>query len=69
LAAKHQVRSIAFPAISCGIYGYPVADACQIAVGETMAYLDANDLPESVTFVCFGRQIYGAYRAALDVSP
>lgn len=68
LATKHQVRSIAFPAISCGIYGYPVRDACQIAVGETMAYLDANEWPESVTFVCFGREIYDAYRAALGAS-
>jgi O-acetyl-ADP-ribose deacetylase len=68
LATEHQVRSIAFPAISCGIYGYPIEDACQIAVGETMAYLDKNELPESVTFVCFGREIYNAYRAALDAS-
>ena len=68
LATQYQVRSIAFPAISCGIYGYPVQDACQIAVRETMAYLDANKLPESVTFVCFGHEIYDAYRAALSAS-
>jgi O-acetyl-ADP-ribose deacetylase len=66
LATKHQVRNIAFPAISCGIYGYPIQDACQIAVRETLAYLDTNELPESVSFVCFGRDIYDAYRAALD---
>jgi O-acetyl-ADP-ribose deacetylase len=69
LATKHQVRNIAFPAISCGIYGYPILDACQIALRETMAYLDMNKLPESVTFVCFGREIYDAYRAALNASP
>ena len=68
LATKHQVRNIAFPAISCGIYGYPIPDACQIALHETMAYLDKNDLPESVTFVCFGREIYDAYQAALNAS-
>jgi O-acetyl-ADP-ribose deacetylase (regulator of RNase III) len=68
LATRHQVRSIAFPAISCGIYGYPIPDACQIALRETMAYLDTNDLPESVTFVCFGREIYDAYHAALNAS-
>jgi O-acetyl-ADP-ribose deacetylase (regulator of RNase III) len=68
LATKHQVRNIAFPAISCGIYGYPIQDACQIAVRETLAYLDTNELPESVTFVCFGREIYDAYQAALDAS-
>jgi O-acetyl-ADP-ribose deacetylase len=68
LATKHQVRTIAFPAISCGIYGYPVQDACQIAVRETTAYLETNLLPESVIFVCFGREIYHAYQAALDAS-
>ena len=65
LATKHQVRTIAFPAISCGIYGYPIQDACQIAVGETTAYLKTNQLPESVIFVCFGREIYDAYREAM----
>ena len=65
LATKHQVRRIAFPAISCGIYGYPIPDACQIAVRETTAYLETNDLPESVIFVCFGREIYDAYRREL----
>jgi O-acetyl-ADP-ribose deacetylase len=65
LATKHQVRRIAFPAISCGIYGYPIPDACQIAVRETKAYLETNDLPESVIFVCFGREIYDAYRREL----
>jgi O-acetyl-ADP-ribose deacetylase len=69
LATKHQVRNIAFPAISCGIYGYPIPDACQIALRETMAYLDMNELPESVTFVCFGREIFDAYQAALNASP
>lgn len=65
LATKHQVRRIAFPAISCGIYGYPIQDACQIAVSETTAYLKTNELPESVIFVCFGPEIYDAYRKAL----
>jgi len=69
LATERQIRNIAFPAISCGIYGYPIQDACQIAVRETLAYLDTNEFPESVTFVCFGREIYDAYRAALSASP
>jgi O-acetyl-ADP-ribose deacetylase len=68
LATKHELRNIAFPAISCGIYGYPIEDACQIAVRETLAYLDRNQLPESVIFVCFGRDIYDAYKAALNAS-
>jgi O-acetyl-ADP-ribose deacetylase len=68
LATKHELRNIAFPAISCGIYGYPIEDACQIAVHETLAYLDKNQLPESVIFVCFGRDIYDAYQVALNAS-
>ena len=65
LATKHQARRIAFPAISWGIYGYPIRDACQIAVRETTAYLETNELPESVIFVCFGREIYDTYRREL----
>jgi O-acetyl-ADP-ribose deacetylase len=68
VATKHQVRTMAFPAISCGIYGYPIQDASQIAVRETAAYLKANLLPESVIFVCFGREIYDAYQTALNAS-
>lgn len=65
LATEHELRNIAFPAISCGIYGYPIEEACRIAVRETLAYLDRNQLPESVIFVCFGRDIYDAYQEAL----
>ena len=65
LATSHQIRKIAFPAISCGVYGYPVDEACTIAVRETQVYLDRNDLPESVIFVCFGREIFEAYERLL----
>jgi O-acetyl-ADP-ribose deacetylase len=65
LAREHTVRTIAFPAISCGVYGYPVDEAARIAVHETLAFLRQHDLPESVVFVCFGREIYDAYRRQL----
>ena len=65
LAASHQIRKIAFPAISCGVYGYPVDEACTIAVRETQVYLDRHDLPASVIFVCFGREIFDAYAKLL----
>jgi O-acetyl-ADP-ribose deacetylase (regulator of RNase III) len=68
LATEYQVRKIGFPAISCGVYGYPIQDACQIAVREATAHLETNELPESVIFVCFGREIYDAYQAALNAS-
>jgi O-acetyl-ADP-ribose deacetylase len=61
LATSRAIKTIAFPAISCGIYGYPINQAVQIAVRETRAYLEQNSLPEKVIFACFGRDIYEAY--------
>jgi O-acetyl-ADP-ribose deacetylase len=61
LATSHAIKTIAFPAISCGIYGYPIDQAVQIAVRETRAYLEQNSLPEKVIFACFSREIYDAY--------
>jgi len=66
LAARHGVASIAFPAISCGIYGYPIPAAARIAVHTTAAWLDAAPCIASVTFACFGAEVLAAYLAALD---
>jgi O-acetyl-ADP-ribose deacetylase (regulator of RNase III) len=63
LAREHACEDVAFPAISCGIYGYPVSEACAIAVRETAAFLDAHDLPARVTFVAFGEDVWEAFRA------
>ena len=65
LAAQHGVRSIAFPAISCGVYGYPPEQAARIAVRETAAFLARSPLPERVIFTAFGAPIHAAYEAAL----
>jgi len=65
LATAHSIKTIAFPAISCGIYGYPIDQAVRIAVRETTAYLEKNSAPEKVIFACFGREICEAYIAAL----
>ena len=54
LAVQHGVRTIAFPAISTGIYAFPVDRAARIAVREVRAFLDANDSIEKVLLVCFG---------------
>lgn len=63
LAVEHGVRSIAFPAISCGIYGYPVEQAARIAIGATTRFLDSDhgQALEQVLLVCFGEEIHGAY--------
>jgi O-acetyl-ADP-ribose deacetylase (regulator of RNase III) len=65
LAAQHNLNTIAFSAISCGIYGYPVAQAAQISVQETADFLRNHVLPEKVIFVCFTDDVYAAYQAAL----
>src|ERR1700730_1943920 len=67
LATKRSIKTIAFPAISCGIYGYPIDQAVGIAIRETAAYLEGNSLPEKVIFACFGREIYDAYVQRLKV--
>jgi O-acetyl-ADP-ribose deacetylase (regulator of RNase III) len=68
LAAEHGIRTLAFPAISCGIYGYPIEPATEIAVRETIAALDRNPLIESVIFACFNDEIFAAYEDVLSRS-
>jgi O-acetyl-ADP-ribose deacetylase (regulator of RNase III) len=63
VAAENGVRSIAFPAISCGVYGYPIEQAARIAVATVAA--NAGDRFERVLFVCFGDEVYAAYSRAL----
>jgi O-acetyl-ADP-ribose deacetylase (regulator of RNase III) len=65
LAVEHGVRSIAFPAISCGVYGYPIDDAARIAVGETQRFAQQNPSIERVLFVCFADDVARAYEQLL----
>lgn len=65
LAAAHGCRRVAFPAISCGAYGYPPERAARVAVAEVAAFLATADLPEEVVFVCFDPATESAFRAAL----
>jgi len=68
LAIEHSVKTIAFPAISCGIYGYPVEQACGIAVRETTGFLAREEASiEKVVLVCFGNDVYQAYLKALNI--
>jgi O-acetyl-ADP-ribose deacetylase (regulator of RNase III) len=66
LARAHAIRSIAFPAISCGVYRYPVEQAVAIAVRETAAL--ANEAPafEKIIFACFDRAMREAYAKQLE---
>ena len=68
LAVENGVRSIAFPAISCGVYGYPIEDACRVAVDTCCDFLQAHDDIEKVVFVLFAendRQVYERYMDSL----
>jgi O-acetyl-ADP-ribose deacetylase (regulator of RNase III) len=65
LATTHQLHSIAFPAISCGVYGYPIPQAVEIAVRETRKALAAQPAIERVLFACFGDEVHHAYVRAL----
>lgn len=65
LAAAHDVRTIAFPAISCGVYGYPVAEAASIAVREARSFLQSPSSIEHITLTCFGRTVLDAYLRAV----
>lgn len=65
LAHEHGLRSIAFPAISTGAYGFPLERATQIAVREVEAALQRHPDIERVLFVCFSERAAATYRAAL----
>jgi O-acetyl-ADP-ribose deacetylase len=66
LAEKNQVRTVAFPAISTGVYGFPKAKAARIAVRETLKELAVNAEIEKVLFVCFNTATRDAYEQALS---
>jgi O-acetyl-ADP-ribose deacetylase (regulator of RNase III) len=65
LAVAHGVKSIAFPAISCGIYGYPLADAARIAVAAVGGFLAGDRTLEQVVFACFGADVLAAFQDAV----
>jgi O-acetyl-ADP-ribose deacetylase (regulator of RNase III) len=65
LAAEHGARTVAFPAISCGVYGYPVDQAASIAVAEVRRFLHADSRIAHVTLTCFGPLVLDAYLRAL----
>ncbi len=66
VAAQKGIKTIAFPAISTGVYGYPVQDAARIALDTVCDFLQDHDLPQKVWFVCFSNQALTIYRELYD---
>jgi O-acetyl-ADP-ribose deacetylase (regulator of RNase III) len=66
LAADNRLKTIAFPAISCGAYGYPLEQAVKIAVRESMNFAAGHPLPELIIFACFDGAALEAYEAELS---
>jgi O-acetyl-ADP-ribose deacetylase (regulator of RNase III) len=67
LAAAKDCRTVAFPAISTGVYRYPRDEAARIAVGTVSAFIGQNALPETVIFCCFDQETAELYRQAVAV--
>ena len=63
MAEEYKLKSIAFPAISCGIYGFPIERAAKIALNETKRFLEENGhFLQEIIFVLFSENDYDIYR-------
>jgi len=65
LAVENKAKTIAFPAISTGVYRFPFERATKIAVNEVKKFLEKNDSIDKVIFVCFDEETYGVYKSVL----
>ena len=65
VAVENSIKTIAFPAISCGAYGYPILEAAQLAVKTTREFLANTNKIERVIFVLWGEEVCHAYRQLL----
>lgn len=66
LAAKHGMRTVAFPAISTGIYHFPKDRAARIALGHVLGWLQCNQMPKKVIFCCFADADAQVYRQVIE---
>jgi O-acetyl-ADP-ribose deacetylase (regulator of RNase III) len=68
LAAQNDAAEVAFPAISCGVYGYPIEKACRVAIDTTIRFLETETVVKKIIFVLFSeadRKVYADYLAHL----
>lgn len=68
LALVNKISSLAFPAISCGVYSYPVKQAVKIAVSEVSEFLKNNSAIKKVVFVCFNKVMLREYQNTIKIS-
>jgi O-acetyl-ADP-ribose deacetylase (regulator of RNase III) len=66
MASDAGVKTIAFPCISTGIFGYPKSEACDVAVSTVIEWLATHALPERVIFCCFEEDDADLYRTKLE---
>ena len=66
LAKEKGIKTIAFPAISCGVYHFPVEEACEIAMNTVKGFLENNPTPEKVIFVDINDTIVEIYKKILE---
>ena len=65
LAIENNLKTIAFPAISCGVYGYPIEAACKIAVDTSIEFLQHNPSLEKIIFIQFSEKDFEVYNSYL----
>ncbi len=66
VAAENGVKSVSFPAISCGVYGYPIPKAAEIALDTVKTFLETHEGVEHVRFVLFGADTFTLFQSALE---
>ena len=66
LAAENNITSLAFPAISCGVYGYPIDEASKVAVETTLSFLEKNSDMKKIVFVLFSTVDLNVYKDTLN---
>ncbi len=66
IAREKKIRSLAFPAISTGIFGFPVGRCSEIMLRTAADFLAANDFPQDIVFCLYGREAYSVFAETLD---
>jgi O-acetyl-ADP-ribose deacetylase (regulator of RNase III) len=66
IAMQKKIKNIAFPAISTGIYGFPIEKCSQIMLKEAMEFLEKNDYPQEIIFCLYGQEAYSVFEKTLD---